>query len=65
MKQMDNKAKKKQSLRAKRQTMPRKPGIVSSRKPIAEFETGFGDIPRLSIACFDLHTHWPWAKSCS
>ena len=42
MKQMDEKAKKKQSLRAKRQTMPRKPEIVSLRpKPIDEFGTGF------------------------
>ena len=63
--QMDKKAKKKQSLRAKRQTMPRKPGIVSLQpKPIDEFGTGFGDIPRLNIACFDLNKHWPWAKSC-
>ena len=42
MKQMDEKAKKKQSLYAKCQTMPWKPGIVSLRpKPIDEFGTGF------------------------
>ena len=42
MKQMDEKFKKRQSQRAKRQTRPRKPGIVSTRpKPTAQFGDKF------------------------
>ena len=42
MRQMDEKVKKKQSKRAKHQTLPRKPGAVSTRpKPTAEFGATF------------------------
>ena len=42
MRQMDEKVKKRQSKHAKRQTLPRKPGAVSTRpKPTAEFGSTF------------------------
>ena len=41
-KQMDEKFKKRQSKRGKRQTLPRKPGVVSTRpKPTAQFDDKF------------------------